>query len=66
MDERLKRLLNNKYGVEVMEEANRQNKLLHLIFSSTEFQAKIALCMVMYGADFEGSISASLRLSHEN
>lgn len=66
MDPRLKRLLNNKYGVEVIEEANRQNKLLHLIFSSNEIQAKIALCMVMYGADFEYSLAASLRLCPEN
>lgn len=66
MDERLKRLLNNKYEVEVMEEANRQNKLLHVIFTMSPLQARIALCMTMYGASIEYSLATSLRLSPQN
>jgi hypothetical protein len=43
-----------------------QNKFLHIIFSMTETQAKIALSMIMFGADFDYSLAASLRLCPEN
>ena len=43
-----------------------QNQLLHAIFCMTELQARIALAMVMYGADLDYAIPASLMLSSKN
>ena len=43
-----------------------QAQPLHAIFSMTNLQAKIALCMIMYGADFDYAIAVTLRLSPEN
>lgn len=66
MDERLKRLLEKNYGTKVLAEQNNQNKLLHAIFTMSSLQARITLCMVMYGADFEYAVAVTLRLSPEN
>ena len=53
-------------GKEAVELRRIQAQPLHAIFSMTNIQAKIALCMVMYGADFDYAIAVTLRLSPEN
>ncbi len=43
-----------------------QAQPLHAIFSMTEIQAKIALCLVMYGTDLNYAVAVTRRLSPEN
>ena len=43
-----------------------QNQLLHAIFTMTKLQAKITLCMIMYGADLNYSVGAALRICPKN
>lgn len=43
-----------------------QAQPLHAIFSMTEVQAKITLCMIMYGVDLDYAVAVTRRLSPEN
>lgn len=43
-----------------------QAQPLHAIFSMTEIQAKIALCLVMYGTDLDYAVAVTRRLSPKN
>ena len=54
---------NGERGLEVQKD---QNQLLHAIFTMNELQAKIALCMAMYGADVDYSIAVSIRIPAKN
>ena len=53
-------------GKEGIELRRIQAQPLHAIFSMTEIQAKIALCLVMYGTDIDYAVAVTLRLSPEN
>ncbi len=66
MDSKMVRLLNGQYEAKIREQVNRENKLLHLIFSASPIQAKIALAMIMYGADFDYALATAHHLSREN
>jgi len=52
-----------KEGVELR---RIQAQPLHAIFSMTEIQAKIALCLVMYGTDLDYAVAVTLRVNPKN
>jgi hypothetical protein len=58
--------MDKKIEQKILELKLPQNIYLHSIFTMTNLQARIALCMIMYGADFESSLAASLRLGPGN
>ena len=43
-----------------------QAQPLHAIFSMTSLQVRIALCMIMYGVDFDYAVAVTLRLHPGN
>ena len=53
-------------GKEEIELRRIQAQPLSAIFSMNDIQAKIALCMVMFGVNFDYAIGVTLRLSPEN
>ncbi len=56
----------NGNGKRDAELRRNQAQPLHAIFSMTEIQAKIALCLVMYGTDLDYAVAVTRRLSPEN
>ena len=48
------------------EQEKEQNQLLHAIFTMNKLQAKVALTMVMYGADIKYSVASAVRCCPEN
>jgi len=50
----------------VLEVKKDLNSLLHAIFTMSSLQAKITLCMIMYGVDLDYAVAVTLRLSPEN
>jgi len=53
-------------GKVVLEVKKDLNSLLHAVFTMSSLQAKITLCMIMYGVDFDYAVAVTLRLSPEN
>lgn len=58
--------MDKKIEQKILELNKAQNIYLHSIFTMTNLQLRIALCMIMYGASLEYSLGASLRICPEN